>query len=113
MYLSVDLTPDLEEIVTSAARAAGYQLGVDQRLINGMLGLPGPGGDNVSFRGEFNPASSYLTAERDGRTLRVKIIRDGKIRVFAYGRGVTWGQWCMPPAGKAFVTLHMSLPDIR
>jgi hypothetical protein len=113
LYLNVDLTPELEETVVKAARGAGFQLQVDQEHINGMLGLPGPGGHNSSHRGEFNSTSSYLIAESKGRSLRARITRDGQVRVFAYGRGIDWDQRCTPPAGKAILSLSLSLPSIR
>ncbi|MBP2325911.1 hypothetical protein JOF56_006296 [Kibdelosporangium banguiense] len=113
VYFTVDLTPELEQAVLNAAAAEGFQLRVDQEHINGMLGLPGPGGHNCSHRGEFNSTSSYLIAESKGRSMRARITRDGQERVFAYGRGVDWDQRCTPPAGKAILSLSLSLPSIR
>lgn len=113
LYLTVDLTPDLEEIVTSAARTAGYDLHVNQELINGMLGLPCPGGENSTFRGQFNETSSYLIANKRDRTLSARITRDGETMLFGYGQNVTMGQQRRPPAGKAIVSLNLSLPRIR
>lgn len=108
LYLTVDLTPNLEEIVTSAARNAGYELHVNQELINGMLGLPGPGGENRTFRGQFNATSSYLIGNSRDRTLSARIIRDGETMLFGYGQNVTMGQQRRPPAGKAIVSLNLS-----
>jgi hypothetical protein len=92
---------------------AGYQLRVNQDLIKRMLGRPSVGNEDPSFHGEFNPTSSYLTAEHNGQALRVTITRDGEIPIFAFGPGVDWLQQCAPPAGKAIMLLTMSLPDTR
>jgi hypothetical protein len=94
-YLTADLTPDLEEIVTSAARDAGYELHTEQE------------------RRQVNPTSSYLVGKNRGRTLTARITRDGEVAIYASGQGITWGQKHGPPAGKAILSLHMSLSPIR
>lgn len=110
VYWIVDLTPDLDEVVTSAARDAGYHLHVDHELIDR---LPRSDGSRAIYPGRFNPTSSYLTAEHGGRVLKASITRDGEVTVYAYGRGVTYGTRKTPPAGKAIVLLGLTLPDLR
>ncbi|MEO6091190.1 MAG: hypothetical protein ABIQ18_49625 [Umezawaea sp.] len=113
LYLTVDLTPDLEEIVTSAARNAGYELRAHQELINDMANPHGPSGHNRTLHGQFDSTSSYLIDNRHDRTLSARIIRDGETMLFGYGQNVTLGQQRRPPTGKAIVSLNLSLPNTR
>lgn len=82
VHLLFGLAPDLDEVVTAAAREAGYQLDVDSRYA--------PDRDDARSR--------CLVAERDGRTLTVTITRAGPTEAGT------------PPAGYAFVALTLSLP---
>jgi hypothetical protein len=94
IYLTVDLTPDPEETVRSAARDAGYRLETHQQ-------------------DQLNPTWSHLAGERDGRTLTVTIARDDSVSVRGYGYDITYGTRISTPPGRAIVSLSLSLPPLE
>lgn len=97
LHLIVDRTPELEETVRSVGRDIGFHLDVDRR---------------PHFE-RFSPTSSHLIAERDGGTLTVGITRDGPEAINAYGPTIgAYGQRVTPPAGKAILSLSLSLPSV-
>jgi hypothetical protein len=111
VYWTVDLTADLDEVVTSAARDAGYHLHVDDERIRSLSQQ----GKLGHLRPEhFNPTSSYLTAKDVGRELVVTITRDGEVPVYGRGPVHAYGAKRSPsPGHTAIVALSLSLPGIR
>jgi hypothetical protein len=117
LYLTADAAPDLVQIVKAAALESGFALDVDEKLLEEfkyLLPDGGRQGPDTGYRGvapfvTFDETSTFLVAEREGRTLQAFIIvRIGTANTYCGG---LLGRSSPPPVDRAIVRLFLSLPE--
>lgn len=90
VYLYVDTRPDVDDVVRSAARNAGYPLDIDQLAIDAypyvqpdgtVSGAAGPGADDIIVGVPFDRSSTYLVHRPGQTTVKVAVVRAGQVKL--------------------------------
>lgn len=102
-YVTVDLVPELDDLLRSAARDLGFDAEIGKGYVDAFAG------SSLAL----DPTASHLNAWSGGRSLRANVSRGTEVPVYAYGRGIEWGTKVAPQPGRAIVSLSMHLPDVR
>jgi hypothetical protein len=113
VYIFLDQTPDLDQFVIVASGKAGFQLEIDQELVDAYKrGIVNRrhAGDPTGVPGvRFDPTTSFLVAIAADRQVRATLIRRGEIGTDC--RGVEqWGKSATVRPGRAILRLDVTLP---
>jgi hypothetical protein len=122
VYLYVDTRPDVDDVVRSAARNAGYPLAIDQPVIDAypyvqpdgtISGEAGPGADDVIPGVPFDLASTYLIHGHGRSTFRVAVVRAGQVKLECPigGNIKAYGQTRSVRPGQTLVVAVLTLPS--